>query len=228
MAAFNVETCVRPNILALQPYHCARGTCEVDGEKTLLDLKENAYGPALPGSISGIDLDIVNPLQLHRYSDRLQRDLKQRLCDFRNTHAHTDRDLVNDVRVVEAPLLAPPTFSLDVLAISRALSNDPTIKLANFASPAYINFAGYDASLAGLALEYPSLVVLHTLSKAFGQAGARLGAAYVPIPIARLLDNIKTPWNIPSPTSVLACSAVSQEGIAVMRQNRNKVTTQMN
>ena len=60
---FNLSTCARPNILALQPYRCAReyvDRCNVDdacannssdykddGTNILLDANENAYGPAL-------------------------------------------------------------------------------------------------------------------------------------------------------------------------------------
>lgn len=44
---FNLQTCARPNILALQPYRCARDDYKDDGTNVLLDANENAYGPGL-------------------------------------------------------------------------------------------------------------------------------------------------------------------------------------
>lgn len=47
MRSFDLEGCIRPNILALVPYVCARD--EYD-EGILLDANENALGHALPKS----------------------------------------------------------------------------------------------------------------------------------------------------------------------------------
>ena len=75
-------------------------------------------------------------------------------------------------------------------------------------------------------LEWPNLVVMQTLSKAFGMAGIRLGAAFTSPPIATLLNSLKAPYNISSPTSALACHAASEKGLAVMRANRAKILSQ--
>ena len=91
---------------------------------------------------------------------------------------------------------------------------------------AYIDFSPDGASLAEWVLEFPNLVVMQTLSKAFGMAGIRLGAAFCPAPIARLLNSLKAPYNISSPTSVLAHRALSEPGLAVMRSNRTKILEQ--
>lgn len=164
---------------------------------------------------------------------------------------------VNDVSVLEIPLLSAPTFALNLSAILHALSTVPNIKLLYITSPgnptgslisksdilhilshptwngvvvldeAYIDFASEEsASLVGLVTEYPNLVVLHTLSKAFGLAGIRLGAAWAPAPIARLLNAFKAPWNIPGPCAALASHALGENGVAVMRRNRERVATQ--
>ncbi|OTA08615.1 Histidinol-phosphate/aromatic aminotransferase and cobyric acid decarboxylase [Trichoderma parareesei] len=318
MSPFNLETCARPNILALQPYRCARDDYKDDGTNILLDANENAYGPSLsPSAIAAIkssssssgndddDALKIDPLGLHRYPDPHQHDLKQLLCSLRNTHAHTPKTLtpanlfvgvgsdeaidallrcfcapgkdriltcpptygmyavsaqVNDVAIVKIPLLPAPTFALDVPAISAALDADPSIKLVYLCSPgnptgsllsksdvvallnhpswngvivldeAYIDFAPDDAasssSLAELVTEYPNLVVMQTLSKAFGMAGIRLGAAFAPAPIAALLNSLKAPYNISSPTSALASAALSPAGLAVMRANRDKLLAQ--
>ncbi|KAH7145814.1 pyridoxal phosphate-dependent transferase [Dactylonectria estremocensis] len=303
MSPFNLDTCARPNILALQPYRCARDDYKDDGTNILLDANENAFGPSLGSDVataagSGLDVDFLG---LHRYPDPHQADLKQQLCALRNTHAHTAKTLspanlfvgvgsdeaidallrcfcvpgrdriltcpptygmyavsaqVNDVAIVKVPLLPAPTFALDVPKILDALSNEPDIKLVYVCSPgnptgsvlaksdveqilnhptwngvvvldeAYIDFAPEDASLAEWVTEFPNLVVMQTLSKAFGLAGIRLGAAFSSPPIAALLNSLKAPYNISSPTSALASYAVSEKGLAIMRDNRAKILTQ--
>ncbi|KAK4981898.1 hypothetical protein LTR28_002898, partial [Elasticomyces elasticus] len=65
-----------------------------------------------------------------------------------------------------------------------------------------------------------------TLSKAFGLAGIRLGAAFTSPEIARLLNNLKAPYNISNPTSQLAIAALQERNLAVMRDNRAKILTQ--
>lgn len=165
---------------------------------------------------------------------------------------------VNDVGLVKVPLLPAPSFQLDVEKISETLSSEENIKLAYLCSPgnptgsvldkedirkilehptwngvvvvdeAYIDFSPEGSSLAEWVSEWPNLVVMQTLSKAFGMAGIRLGAAFTSVPIARLLNSLKAPYNISSPTSVLASYVVSEEGLATMRRNREKLVAQRN
>ncbi|EWG42380.1 histidinol-phosphate aminotransferase [Fusarium verticillioides 7600] len=303
MAPFNLESCARPNILALQPYRCARDDYKDDGTNILLDANENAYGPSLSADVAekaanGVEVDLLG---LHRYPDPHQEPLKKQLCELRNTHAHTDKTLkpenlfvgvgsdeaidallrcfcvpgkdriltcpptygmysvsaqVNDVALVKVPLLEAPTFSIDVPAVMEALTKESNIKLVYLCSPgnptgsvlaksdvqqildhptwngvvvldeAYIDFAPEDASLAEWVTEFPNLVVMQTLSKAFGMAGIRLGAAFTSPPIARLLNSLKAPYNISSPTSALASYAVSEKGLAIMRDHRARLLEQ--
>ncbi|KAF5600176.1 histidinol-phosphate aminotransferase [Fusarium pseudoanthophilum] len=163
---------------------------------------------------------------------------------------------VNDVALVKVPLLEAPTFSIDVPAVMEALKKESNIKLVYLCSPgnptgsvlaksdvqqildhptwngvvvldeAYIDFAPEDASLAEWVTEFPNLVVMQTLSKAFGMAGIRLGAAFTSPPIARLLNSLKAPYNISSPTSALASYAVSEKGLAIMRDHRARLLEQ--
>ncbi len=110
--------------------------------------------------------------------------------------------------------------------IARVLQH-PTWNGVVVLDEAYIDFAADEsASLAEWVLEWPNLVVLQTLSKAFGMAGIRLGAAFTSAPIARMLNSMKGPYNISSPTSVLASHALSPAGLAVMREHRAKILTQ--
>ena len=60
---------------------------------------------------------------------------------------------------------------------------------------AYIDF-----NLEGTALQilqkYPNIIVLQTLSKAFGLAGIRLGMAFASTEIIQIMNNVKAPYNI--------------------------------
>ncbi|KAF4916612.1 Histidinol-phosphate aminotransferase [Colletotrichum fructicola] len=300
MSPFNLEKCARPNILALEPYRCARDDYKDDGTNVLLDANENAYGPSLESNFEAGNLGI-DFLGLNRYPDPHQPELKQLLCSLRNTHTHTTKNLgpenvfvgvgsdeaidallrcfcapgkdriltcpptygmysvsaqINDVSIVKVPLKPAPEFAMDTDAILDTLSKEDNIKLVYLCTPgnptgsvlskddirrvmehptwngvvvldeAYIDFAPEGSSLAEWVLEWPNLVVMQTLSKAFGMAGIRLGAAFTSPPIARLLNAMKAPYNISSPTSALACYAVSEKGLAVMRDNRTKILTQ--
>jgi len=60
---------------------------------------------------------------------------------------------------------------------------------------AYIDFSD-DRSFSTLLDRYPRLIVLQTLSKAWGAAGIRLGLAYAQGEILRLLNKVKPPYNI--------------------------------
>lgn len=74
--AFDLLNLVRPNIAELQPYRCARDDFK---EGILLDANENTHGPAL-SEISNFE----DGLQLNRYPDPRQNELKQQIADFRN------------------------------------------------------------------------------------------------------------------------------------------------
>ena len=163
---------------------------------------------------------------------------------------------VNDLEVIKVPLDASKAFKLRPEAINATLSSESSIKIVYVCSPgnptantvsksdlqqilehptwngvvvldeAYIDFAPEGSSLAEWVNEWPNLVVMQTLSKAFGLAGIRLGAAFTSPPIARLLNNFKAPYNISSPTSALACAALQPRNLVVMNKNREKILTQ--
>ncbi|XHG07114.1 hypothetical protein AWENTII_010274 [Aspergillus wentii] len=163
---------------------------------------------------------------------------------------------VNDIEIVKVPLDVNNGFQLQVEKINEALSADPSIKMAYICSPgnptanlirkediqkvlehptwngvvvvdeAYIDFAPEGSSLAEWVTEWPNLVVMQTLSKAFGLAGIRLGVAFTSPPIALLLNSLKAPYNISSPTSALAMAALSPTNMAVMRSYREQIIAQ--
>ncbi|KAK8223817.1 histidinol-phosphate aminotransferase [Phyllosticta capitalensis] len=310
--AFNLETCARPNILALEPYRCARDDYKDDGTNVLLDANENAFGPgiALEGSgklrngFYGAEQNIeVDFNCLNRYPDPHQTELKQLLANLRNTNHHTTKKItpynlfvgvgsdeaidalmrafcapgrdkiltcpptygmysvsaaINDVGIVKVPLLSDQDFALDAAGINEVLSGPEgsLIKLVYICSPgnptgalvskesveavlnhptwngivvvdeAYVDFAEPKASFAQWVTEWPNLVVMQTLSKAFGLAGIRLGAAFTSAPIARLLNSLKAPYNISNPTSEIARQALSPRHLAIMKKKRAKIIVQ--
>ncbi|KAJ5131187.1 uncharacterized protein N7515_007226 [Penicillium bovifimosum] len=310
---FNLATCARPNILALQPYRCARDDYKDDGTNVLLDANENAFGPGLAlnsdgalqnsqtGDATGASKPEIDFLGLNRYPDPHQIELKQLFCNLRNTHHHTQKTLlpehmfcgvgsdeaidallrcfcvpgkdkiltcpptygmysvsaqVNDIDIVKVPLDASNGFHLQADKVNEALAADPSIKLAYICSPgnptanlirkedirkvlehptwngvvvvdeAYIDFAPEGSSLAEWVTEWPNLVVMQTLSKAFGLAGIRLGVAYASPEIALLLNSLKAPYNISSPTSALASAALTAPNMAVMHSYRSQIIAQ--
>jgi histidinol-phosphate aminotransferase len=138
---------------------------------------------------------------------------------------------INDVEVRSIPLL--PDFQIDLERISEAVDehtkliflcspNNPTgncldredveIVLNNFnglvvIDEAYINYSRYRSFIPDLT-EYPNLVVLQTLSKAWGLAGLRVGMAFAAPEIIEVLNQIKPPYNVSEATQQLALEAL--------------------
>ncbi len=78
---------------------------------------------------------------------------------------------------------------------------------------AYIEFAN-QASLAALINRYDNLVVLRTLSKAFGLAGIRCGVILAAAPLITCLKKIIAPYPIAKPTADLALQAFEPSALA--------------
>jgi histidinol-phosphate aminotransferase len=81
-AHFSIEHVVRPNILSLQPYRCAR-----DGYSTgiLLGANENSLGHSLPRGPSSppAELHDLLDVDLHRYPSPSHDELKAAVADLR-------------------------------------------------------------------------------------------------------------------------------------------------
>ena len=80
--------------------------------------------------------------------------------------------------------------------IERLLRTFPGMVLLD---EAYIDFASEPGFLSRLD-EFPNLIILQTLSKAWGMAGLRLGLAFAAEPVAELFARVKYPYNITGPT----------------------------
>ena len=164
---------------------------------------------------------------------------------------------IQGAAVREVPLLAARGFALDTAGVLAACDantkivflcspNNPTgnamdpaaieqllVTLANrslvVVDEAYIEFSG-DASLTAALTRFPNLVVLRTLSKAFGLAGARVGSLIAAPEIVALLAKVIPPYSIPQLTieAVLATLAAPQlaiqlERVAQIRAERERL-----
>jgi len=84
------------------------------------------------------------------------------------------------------------------------------------ADEAYIEFCP-QATLAGWLAEYPHLVILRTLSKAFALAGLRCGFTLANKEVIDLLMKVIAPYPLSTPVADIAAQALSPEGITAMR-----------
>jgi len=76
---------------------------------------------------------------------------------------------------------------------------------------AYINFSRQQSFIRELT-EYPNLVVLQTMSKAWGLAGLRVGMAFAGDGIVEVMNRIKPPYNISQPAQDLLLKALQETG----------------
>ncbi|MBA3675297.1 MAG: histidinol-phosphate transaminase [Chitinophagaceae bacterium] len=72
---------------------------------------------------------------------------------------------------------------------------------------AYINYSRQRTFIEDLP-KYPNLIVMQTLSKAWGLASLRIGLAFASLPIVELLNKVKPPYNINKASQQLAIEAL--------------------
>lgn len=160
---------------------------------------------------------------------------------------------ISNVEVREVPLNASFQLDLDAIAIqtdsnSKLLilcsPNNPTgnsfyredieVVLNNFSGmvmmdEAYINYSRQHSFIRELT-EYPNLVVMQTLSKAWGLAGLRIGMAFGALDLIELLNKVKPPYNISTVDQSLALRALQNpqtvnDWIQQVIRERNRMQT---
>lgn len=140
---------------------------------------------------------------------------------------------INNIKLKKVPLTAE--YQLDLEAMEEAIDantriiwlcspNNPTgnsldredveIILNNFdglvvLDEAYINFSRHRSFIPDLA-DYPNLVVLQTLSKAWGLAALRIGMAFASKEIIEVFNRIKPPYNISQAAQELVLEALDR------------------
>jgi histidinol-phosphate aminotransferase len=96
---------------------------------------------------------------------------------------------------------------------------------------AYINFSRQKSYVLELE-NYPNLVVLQTLSKAWGLAALRVGMAFASTSIIDIMNKIKPPYNINQASQELVLKALDEveqvnEMIRVLVQERTRLEAQL-
>jgi histidinol-phosphate aminotransferase len=96
---------------------------------------------------------------------------------------------------------------------------------------AYIDFSDEPSFVLELA-QYPSLIVLQTLSKAYGLASLRLGMAFADSAIIALLNKIKPPYNIGGATQEIVVKALAnphfkKESVALILAERTRLVERL-
>ena len=74
---------------------------------------------------------------------------------------------------------------------------------------AYIDFSSKESWLSELN-DFPNLVIIQTLSKAYGLAGLRVGIAYASEEIISMLNKIKPPYNLNTSSQEIALKKLTQ------------------
>ena len=102
----------------------------------------------------------------------------------------------------------PTGNSLDRIDIETILNHFNGLVVVD---EAYINFSKQKSFTTSL-IDYPNLVVLQTLSKAWGLAGLRLGMCFASEGIIGYMNKVKAPYNINIVTQELALKALDEVG----------------
>ncbi len=153
---------------------------------------------------------------------------------------------IQNARVLTVPLMREKNFALDADAVLQAVTpetkivflcspNNPTGQLLERAAvlrlaqalggravvvvdEAYVDFSGAP-SLASEIGRHSNLVVLRTLSKAYGLAGARVGTTIAHPAVIGVLQKIIAPYPMPTPVLQAALAALSPNGLAAATES---------
>lgn len=93
---------------------------------------------------------------------------------------------------------------------------------------AYVEFAP-ETSAVALLKEYKNLVVLRTLSKAWGLAGLRCGVALGDPELIQLLQKVRAPYPLPRPVTTMALQELNNpdkmlKRVELLNQERQRIT----
>ncbi len=153
---------------------------------------------------------------------------------------------IQGARTVTVPLIREQNFALDAAAVLQAVT--PAVKLVFLCSPnnptggrldraavlslvralvgravivvdeAYVDFSGQPSLTAEIPAN-PNLVVLRTLSKAYGLAGARVGTTIADPAVITVLQKVIAPYPIPAPVQIAALAALTPAGLTAARNS---------
>ena len=101
-----------------------------------------------------------------------------------------------------------------ILSLVRTLAGRAVVVV----DEAYGEFSG-QPSLAVEIPANPNLVVLRTLSKAHGLAGARVGTTIADPAVIAVLQKVSAPYPVPAPVLAAALAALSPAGLVAARES---------
>ncbi len=122
-----------------------------------------------------------------------------------------------DVRVVFLCSPGNPTGHTlthkDIRRLAKAIAGKAVLVI----DEAYAEFSSL-GSARDLLGEFPHLVLLRTLSKAYALAGARIGAVLADPDVINVLRSLSAPYPVPAPSASLALQALSDSAQAEARE----------
>jgi histidinol-phosphate aminotransferase len=195
---------VLATIKGVAPQHIFLG----NGSDECIDLLYRAF------CVPGRDNVIINPPTYGMYEVSAHiNDVEVRravlLDDFQLDLVHLETLVDEHTKIIWICSPNNPTAnSMNRQDIEVILNNFPGLVVID---EAYINFSRHRSFIQELA-DYPNLVVLQTLSKAWGLAGLRLGMAFASEAIVEVYNKVKPPYNISQAAQELVLKALEEVG----------------
>ena len=195
---------VLATIKGVAPGHIFLG----NGSDECIDLLFRAF------CVPGKDNVIINPPTYGMYEVSAHiNDVEVRravlLDDFQLDLVHLETLVDEHTKIIWICSPNNPTAnSMNRQDIEVILNNFPGLVVID---EAYINFSRHRSFIQELA-DYPNLVVLQTLSKAWGLAGLRLGMAFASEAIVEVYNKVKPPYNISQAAQELVLKALEEVG----------------
>src|ERR1700753_2553701 len=189
-------------IKGIAPEHIFLG----NGSDECIDLLYRAF------CVPGRDNVIINPPTYGMYEVSAHiNDVEVRravlLDDFQLDLVHLERLVDANTKIIWICSPNNPTGnSMNRQDIEIVLNNFPGLVVVD---EAYINFSRHRSFIQELS-DYPNLVVLQTMSKAWGLAGLRLGMAFASEAIIDVYNKVKPPYNISQAAQDLALKALEE------------------
>jgi len=191
-------------IKGVPPQHIFLG----NGSDECIDLLYRAF------CVPGKDNVIINPPTYGMYEVSANiNDVEIRrarlLDDFQLDLVHLENLVDSNTKIIWICSPNNPTAnSMNRQDIEVVLNNFPGLVVID---EAYINFSRHKSFIQELS-DYPNLVVLQTMSKAWGLAGLRMGMAFASEAIIDVYNKVKPPYNISQVNQELALKALEEVG----------------
>jgi len=271
---FDLNTLIRENIKALQPYSSARS--EYSGQGLVwLDANENPFETVLNRYPDPKQIQLKHVLSVQKNvdlehifigngSDEIIDLLFRAFCNPQEDKAYVFTPTygmykvsaaINNVELIDLKLneqfQLPALENIKCKVNSKGLlficsPNNPTgnsFDLQDIKSiadqfngllivdEAYIDFSESRSAIE-LLESTPNVVVLQTLSKAYGLAGLRLGMAYASKAIVEVLNKIKPPYNVNTYSQTKSVEVLGNypnilNQIEVIKEEREKLSEQL-